>query len=254
MVVGIVLLSLATIGCSSTQAPSTQSDQASPVRPAATSTVDSNNWVATEKTDPMDSTKEIALMTDATNKPKSTLIVRFKDKKLDVYVNTDQIVNDESASVRIKFDDGVPIRQTWTRSTDYRAISSPESYGLIAKLQTSAKFYIEYQPYQRVPDTIIFNVEGLAAVLPQEELGIEKKKYEQTNAANAALRAKILLHVHECRETDYTGGLMFPGKWCWSDPDDPIFGGKYERGHSATKEGALEDGMSMARYNLAFKK
>jgi hypothetical protein len=76
----------------------------------------------------MDETKEIVLMTNATNKSEAALIVRFKATNLDVYVNTDSIVDDESASVRIRFDDGAPVRQTWTRSTDYRAVFSPDPF------------------------------------------------------------------------------------------------------------------------------
>ncbi len=48
-------------------------------------------------------------MTNAVGQSHGSLIVRFKGKTLDVYVNTDEIVDDESASVRIKFDDGAPM-------------------------------------------------------------------------------------------------------------------------------------------------
>jgi len=215
----------------------------------------------------MDGTKEVVVMTSAIGQSSGTLIIRFKGKKLDVYVSTDEIVDDESASVRVKFDDAAPVRQTWTRSTDYKAIFSPDPFGLLTRLQLSNKFYIEYHPYQRVPDAIIFNVAGLSAALPQGETAIRKKKHDDDNTAGAALRApvkkeyddngaagaelraRILPHIHACSQQRYNGDLLFPGQWCWTDPD-----GRFNRDGTpfATKEEALRDAMRMAREGQAF--
>jgi hypothetical protein len=250
-----VQLLLASIGCSSASAPApAPSAQPSPVREAKVApaaATEPGNWETTEKTDPMDNTKEIVLRAGSTG-ARGSLIIRFKGKKLDVYVNTEDIVDDESASVRIKFDDGKPVKQTWSRSTDYRAVFSPDPFGLITRLQGSKRFYIEYQPYQKVADTIIFNVAGLAPHLPQAEMALQRKKLDDNIAANAALRARILPHVHPCADKSYDGTVRNPGKWCWTDPDDPLF--KNETTPRNTKEEALKDALEQARLGMAFTK
>jgi hypothetical protein len=246
----MVALCLTTAACSSSPTPSAQPPIAGEAKPAEAPAAESTNWFKSEKSDPMDGTKEIAVMTSAMGQPSGTLIIRFKGKKLDVYVNTDEIVDDESASVRVKFDDAAPVRQIWTRSTDYKAIFSPDPFGLLARLQLSNKFYIEYRPYQRTPDTIIFNVTGLSAALPQAEMAIQKKKHDENNAAEAALRARILPHVHECNEKVYDAGPPFLGPWCWTDPNDILY--NHDSTPFATKEEAVRDAMRMARDGLAF--
>jgi hypothetical protein len=173
-------------------------------------------------------------------------------KKLDVYVNTPEIVDDESASVRIKFDDGAPTRQTWSRSSDYHAVFSPDPLGLLTRLQGATRFYIEYKPYQRVPETIIFNVAGLSSVLPQEEMALLKKKQDDIKAADAALRARVLLHVHECRQRKNDGSLMYPGQWCWSDPNTDVYRSDLIPFHN--KEEAVRNAIETARTGVVFKK
>lgn len=254
----MVLLCLAGAGCSASPAPTAQYNVASETKPVETSSaegpkpergvVEQPNWIKTEKTDPMDRTKEIVVRTSAIGQSSGTLVMRFKGKNLDVYVDTGKIVNDESASVRVKFDDAAPMRQTWTRSTDYKAVFSPDPFGLLTRLRLSKQFYIEYPPYQKVPDTIMFNVAGLSAALPQDEMAVQKKKYDDNNAARAALRARILLHVHQCSQESFAP----PGQWCWSDPNDEMY--KNDVVPFATKEEAVRDAMRMASMGLAFKR
>ena len=251
-IVILVLVSICAIGCSSAPVKNTQPSSTAEATPTATPATEVKNWVASEKTNPMDNAKEIMLLADATNKSGAFLIVRFKGKSLDVYVNTNEIVDDESSHVRIKFDSGNPLAQTWSRSTDYKAVFSPDPFALLTKLQSSSKFYIEYRPYQKVADTIIFDVAGLSAALPQEQMAEQKKKREASSAATAALRARIQPHVHLCKAETYEGKPLFPGQWCWSDPNDALFSS--ESSPSDTKEEAIKSAMDMARFGLVFKK
>jgi len=245
----MVLLCLTSAACSSSPTPA-QPPVASEAKPTETRAAEPTNWFKSEKSDPMDGTKEIVVMTSAIGQSSGTLIIRFKGDNLDVYVNTDEIIDDESASVRVKFDDAAPVRQTWTRSTDYKAMFSPDPFGLLTRLQLGSKFYIEYRPYQRVPDTIIFNVTGLSAALPQAEMAAHKRKHDDSSAAGAALRERILPHVHECSQRGYDGGSFLPGQWCWTDPMDTQF--NHDGTPFATKEEAVRDAMRMARMGLAF--
>jgi hypothetical protein len=198
----------------------------------------------------MDGTRQVMLVASATDTPVGSLVVRFTGKKLDVYVITSDIVDDENASIRIKFDDEAPVRQTWNRSTDYKAVFSPRPFELLKMMRTSHKFYLEYQPYQRVPDTIAFSLDGLSDVLPSAEMAALDKKDDDERAADAALRARILPYVHECSRLDSHG-------WCWSDPDSPVYSGDHYEGSVGypfrTKEQALADAKHAARMGVYFK-
>jgi hypothetical protein len=235
-----VVVALSIIGCSST--PKSQSSPMLAAKATATADEEPSNWYKTERIDPMDRIKEIMLTTNAIDHV-GILVVRFQGKKLDVYVNTDEILDKEG--VRIKFDDGAPIKQTWNRSTDYKAVFSPEPFGLLTKLQRSNKFYLEYQPYERVPATIIFDVTRLSAVLPTFEMAALQKKVDDNNAATAALRARILPYVHMCVDQQ-----AFPGQWCYTG-DEPAF--TNDSTPFPTKEEAIKSALESARAGVAFK-
>jgi hypothetical protein len=80
--------------------------------------------------------------------------------KLEAYVALDDMV-DSSGSVRIRFDDGAPTRQSWSRSDDYKALFAPNARAFVAQLLKSKEFLFEYPPYEKVPETIHFHVSGL---------------------------------------------------------------------------------------------
>lgn len=80
---------------------------------------------------------------------------------LDAYVVTDNIVDDESPSVRVRFDDGQPARETWSRSADYKAMFASNPRQFMAEIIRGNKLSIEYSPYQRTPQTLDFAVGGL---------------------------------------------------------------------------------------------
>jgi hypothetical protein len=128
---------------------------------------DAGYWGFSEKVNVMDGSK-----TSIASLPEK-LIIRCrggdlrrdlicKGGNLDAYVMTDEIVDDESPSVRIRFDDSQPVRQTWSRSTDYKAMFAPNPRQFVAALSKSKEFFIEYPPYQKMPETLHIHTEGLA--------------------------------------------------------------------------------------------
>jgi hypothetical protein len=221
------------IGCSSNPPP-----QSAPLTEMKTATATAEvpgEWHKTERTDPMDGTKQTALTLHATANPSSTLIVRFRGQKLEIYVTTGDVL--DSGNVRVKFDDAAPTTQTWSQSTDNEAVFSPDPVGLLTKLQHATKFFIEVQPYERTPETVIFDVTGLTAVLPQSEMAA----LQRHAAARAAFRGKFLTYVHPCAQS--------PSEYCWTDPDMPNVPGP----PFPTKEEAAQSAEESARAGVAFK-
>lgn len=137
------------------------------------------NWNTVESVNSIDGVKTTLIIDDG-------IVIRFRGKRLEVYVKTPQMADD--SSVRIRFDDGKPSSQTWSRSESYGALFAPDPRGLVAKLQGSRKFYLEYHPYQKVPETLTFDVAGLA--VPQDLLATYDKLSQQEHAAAEEARRR----------------------------------------------------------------
>ena len=127
------------IGCNS----SVPTDRIVAEQPSSPPVTAPRNWHISTSSNPIDGTKTVVLETYATNHH-DMLVIRLTGRKLEVYVTTGNIVQDEKASVRIKFDNDTPTKQTWDRSADYNGIFSPDPSGFVTRLQRSSEFYIEY--------------------------------------------------------------------------------------------------------------
>jgi hypothetical protein len=151
---------------------STVPDSAQPTKPPQ------GNWRIDESTNAMDGVKTTVL---GNWHGDSGVVIRFRGKHLEAYVTTPEMVGHDDTSVRLRFDDGKPISQVWSRSEDFHALFSPDPRWLVTKLQASQKLYIEYHPYEKVPETLSFDVAGLVA--PKALLDAYDKQHQQERAA-----------------------------------------------------------------------
>jgi hypothetical protein len=133
--------------------------------PASTSTASTSpavppqsNWRINESTGSMDGVHTTVI---ANGYGDQEIIIRFRGKSLDAYITTPEMVGNDNQIVRVRFDDGKPISQIWSRTDDNKGLFSPDPRWLVAKLQTSKKFYIEYNPDMKVPEALSFDVAGL---------------------------------------------------------------------------------------------
>jgi hypothetical protein len=209
-------------------------------------------WIALRDVNPMDNTRMVFL-TKIADSGDSSLHLRFKGPTLDIFVRTPELIeaSGSSTSVRVKFDDSPPMRQSWPLAEAYHVAFSPDPYGLLNKMQNAKRFYFEYNPVDRIPETVAFDVSGLSANLPAEEIAAHEAVVKKRVEAQVALRKRIPAHVHECSQTKLDGSLMFPGQWCWTDPDSEHF--KQDLLAFPTKEEAIDNAMEMARQGLAFR-
>jgi hypothetical protein len=123
---------------------------------------DGGNWIVHNDSNPMDNTKQAtAIVKSETGE--EWLGVRCTGRKMDILVDTNKVVDDEYATVRVKFDDGkIQVQhQGWQRSADMTALFSRDVKKLIIQLRTAKRFYFEYEPYQQRRTTLTFKVESL---------------------------------------------------------------------------------------------
>jgi len=204
-----------------------------------------SEWVLVDSADRMDNTPIITLTKSGTSD--SSLVIRCAKHKTDAYINTDTVV--DNGGVRIKFDQGSPMRQSWARSTDYKALFAPDAVTFARELANAKTFMIEFMPFQEGARSVSFGVSNLGPKLQRiseacDWAGVDESR-ARARAASAALRARLAQYVHPCEDQDI-------GKWCWSDPDDALF--NHDQGFAATREKALDDAVESARMALAFKR
>jgi hypothetical protein len=244
-VVGFAVLGLIAVvliaNSSKRQHPS-ESRSSNEAQRATSST--SNDWEFVESADKMDNTPIAILKRSGSGG--STMTIRCAKHRTDAYVDTDAIL--DNGNIRIKFDEAAPMRQTWGKSTDDKALFAPDAITFARQLTRTKTFLLEFTPFQEGTRTITFDVtrldEKLKKISDTCNWEAVDRSREQAKVADAKLRARLLQYVHPCEDQNL-------GKWCWSDPDDAVM--YSDSGYSATKEGALADAVGFYRSGLAFK-
>ncbi len=216
-------------------------------------------WSRYESKSEMDGTSTLVLQLDAENAVRGpvksqtpSLLLRCRgEKHLDAYIHTGMGASVEYGTslhtVRLKFDDGPPATQHWGESDTSDALFYEEdATALIDRLRSTETLKFEFTPFDEVAQVATFHVNRLAGAQGQKDFCPGAfEAAAKADAANKALRAKLVKYVHPCENQDL-------GKWCWSDPDDVLWSS--DSGYSATKEAALNDAMRSARLFGLFKK
>ncbi len=88
-----------------------------------------------------------------------TLIVRCTDRKLEAYVSIDGVVG--SKSIRLKYDNDKPVRETWQESVDGTALFSNDPLWLVRNLVNTNLFVFEHEPFGRAARVDKFGTAGM---------------------------------------------------------------------------------------------
>jgi hypothetical protein len=194
------------------------------------------NWIATTKVSEMDYVKTMVAATGSFQHPAASLVVLCKGGHAEAYVNAPEIISPEYG-VRVRFDDGKPTRQYWTRATDYHAVFTPNVAGFLRKLTTSSIFYFEYTPYQEGSRVVSFNVSHLPTgvydacvkteidtlVAREKKIAAEEaaRKAQQERERKAEESRRLALGAECAAFTDYDRSkveraeIPLPTKECW---------------------------------------
>jgi len=151
---------------------SSAGEAGSPFVPDATTPAKSHTWELSEKSDPMDGTKETRLSLTSEDKVEGIigshsayLFVRCAKGKPEVFVSLGIPVEAEYGSdtygVRVKFNDEAAEKSRWNASTDREALFAPAPTKFVRQLEQSQVFLFEFTPFQKRATAIKFNVAGL---------------------------------------------------------------------------------------------
>jgi len=92
------------------------------------------------------------------------IYVRCHEQKLDVYVNTETILDgdtDDMTAVRIRWGSGAPEEAAWPQSTDHGAAFAPDPWVFLKQLLAVPDLRFEFRPFDAAPRVASFNARGL---------------------------------------------------------------------------------------------
>jgi len=164
----------------STPRPATSSGTPA-ANPAPTPRVPPPNgkWSRAENQSKMDDSKTVSYHLEAENeiegwlaKNKPSLIARCKEGKVEAYITTGMSSSVESGSdehtVQVRFDDAPAARQTWSDSTDDKALFAPSPKTLLKNVSTAKRLRFGFTPFNASPQIVEFDVSGFGK--PHEEI------------------------------------------------------------------------------------
>lgn len=97
-----------------------------------------------------------------------TLVVRCTGRKLDAYIVSDTVVDSNGegrASIRLKFDNDKPVSETWSESTDHRALFSANPLWFVQNLVNTNGLAFEYTPFERAATVVVFHTKDMPQAL-----------------------------------------------------------------------------------------
>ncbi len=161
--------------------------------------------------------------------------------------------HEHSTSVRVKFDDAKPSRQTWGIADNHESLfPMGREKSFLAELLKHNKLILEFSYFEKAPETVTFELAGLAEKMKSSGIDPQTIVQEQEAANRAkdaadraevessrAKRAKVEGQIHLCQTSHPPIPLEASKKMlCW-DPHD----GTGERGPFTTREEAIEVGL-----------
>jgi type VI secretion system protein VasI len=141
--------------------------------PKAPPTAPASRWRVVLSKSPMDDSQTVVVSLDADAPVRvwlksvtPTLMVRCKEKALDVYVVTHTAANVEqgdSRTVRIRFNTAAAEVHAWSESTDHDALFSDAPANALNKMLSTSKLLFEFTPFNAPPVIVSFSASGFSA-------------------------------------------------------------------------------------------
>jgi hypothetical protein len=167
-------------------------------------------WQVTASINPMDSVKTVSASMASLEDPNVNLVVRCIGKRAAVYVSTHETISAEYG-VRIRFDKGRPVKQSWQRAKSYDSLFAPSAGDFLRNMKSARIFYFEYTPDREIAKGLSFDVGKLpedlytACVTAEiekatEELAKQKRTLQDMEAKDKQEQEENAKHEKQDRE------------------------------------------------------
>jgi TonB family protein len=144
--------------------------------PRRTSTAPATSgWRVDTSRSEMTDELSVLLSLDAVNPASGRLIIRCRERDLNVYVSTQSILEAYgrygTTPVRLRWGTARVETDYWDRGTDFTAAFAPTPWYVVFHLLDQPDFRIEVQPVNGLPTVITFNARGLDRHMSQLQAG-----------------------------------------------------------------------------------
>jgi hypothetical protein len=176
-VTAVILAAVAIGGCGSGN-PSTRLVTPSEQNTSAVAVDDSPKWASVDSTLAIDGVKTFHTEISGSvlgvdyRSLDSTLHLRKRGKRVEVFLVPPQFVGSDGGTVRWKIDSGSLHSEHWSGSEDGTALFASNPYGLLEALEHPGdghKLILEYPPFEKLPEKAEF---ALPASVPDDFRGI----------------------------------------------------------------------------------
>jgi hypothetical protein len=148
----------------------------SPASSGQDATGTGDKWQVQEGTSPMDGSKTVTLTLRSEDEVKGwlestrpSLVIRCREKETDAYVVTGIAANPEIGAenfrVRLRFDNGVPVTEHWSQSTDSKGLFASNARQLSERLAGAKTLTFQFTPFNASAAVARFNLQGLGTHL-----------------------------------------------------------------------------------------
>ena len=120
-------------------------------------------WYIYESLDPIDDSVTITAMVLANGERSfgavPMLAVRCAKDRTEVFVDwTDYLGSDHNGRVVVRWDDGAPVTQRWSGSSDHRATFARQPISFVRSLMAHDRLVVRTTPYDEAPTTLVFDL------------------------------------------------------------------------------------------------
>lgn len=132
-------------------------------------TKDTGKWLVSSKVNPIDDSKTVTLMLEATTgaskwKDKVYFVARCQSNKTEVYIGWNDYLGSESY-VLTRIGSNKATTSQWTLSTDKKATFHRKPISFLKQMSESDKLLAQITPYNENPVTAVFDIKGASNAL-----------------------------------------------------------------------------------------
>jgi type VI secretion system protein VasI len=145
-----------------------------PAEVPATPPVVPDPWEVSEGRSEIDDSPRVLLITRSEERvnrygrlDRASLVIRCLENETNFYINADEFLGSDGIRVTIRIDDAKAVTNSWSISTDHKAMFAGDAIGLSRKLLGKSSLTVRFTPYSESPVTLKFDVTQLDKHLPK---------------------------------------------------------------------------------------
>jgi len=134
---------------------------------------DTGKWFYEKSINPIDDTVIVSFVLERERAPfrSPMLVLRYRDKKTDLYIRWYEYFSSDITRVTYRFDTEKAKTESWLVSTGndstFYSCKSKDTIKFIQRLMEADRFVVQVTPYRSGPVTVTFDVRGLKNAVKQ---------------------------------------------------------------------------------------